>query len=67
VRCARIPIALLACAAIVVWVHGGGWVGGRRADTYPDVQREVELGRVAVASVDYRVAPRYPSPSLWRT
>jgi len=47
---------------LVVWVHGGGWVGGRRADTYPHIQREVELGRVAVASVDYRVAPRYPFP-----
>jgi acetyl esterase/lipase len=49
---------------LVVWVHGGGWIGGTRTQTYAHVQRQVELGRVAVASVDYRLAPehRFPVP-----
>lgn len=48
---------------VVVWVHGGGWVSGRRGDI--GHYARVLAGRgLAVVAVDYSLAPgaRYPTP-----
>ncbi|MEW5938055.1 MAG: alpha/beta hydrolase [Chloroflexota bacterium] len=48
----------------VLYVHGGGWVGGDKSTTH--IADEVEALRAAgyiVTSVDYRLAPRYAFPA----
>ncbi len=48
---------------VVVWIHGGGFVSGRRADVANYLK--VLAGRgMTVVNVDYTIAPeaRYPSP-----
>lgn len=49
--------------SIIVWVHGGGWVSGRRSDLTNYLS--VVAGRgFAVANIDYTIAPEatYPTP-----
>ncbi len=49
--------------AVVVWIHGGGWVIGSVED-YDPVARELTQGTGAiVVSVDYRLAPEHPFPA----
>jgi acetyl esterase/lipase len=45
---------------LVMWVHGGGWVGGSRADRVPLFL--VDAG-FAVASIDYRLSGVAPFPA----
>src|SRR3712207_979820 len=45
---------------LLVWVHGGAWRGGSKADM--PLGRLVEKG-YAVASVDYRLTPVAPFPA----
>ncbi len=47
----------------VVWVHGGGFVAGSRADLYNYLQVLASRGFVAIA-IDYTLAPtaRFPAP-----
>jgi acetyl esterase len=47
----------------VVWVHGGGFVAGSRADLYNYLQVLAAYGFVAIA-IDYTLAPkaRFPTP-----
>lgn len=48
---------------IIVWIHGGGWISGRRSDLTNYLS--VVAGRgFAVANVDYTIAPEatYPTP-----
>lgn len=48
---------------VIVWIHGGGWVSGRRSDLTNYLS--VIAGRgFAVANVDYTIAPEatYPTP-----
>lgn len=40
---------------VVVWVHGGGWIGGSRLPIPGSVTRLLPLG-YAVASIDYRLS-----------
>ncbi|MET0191292.1 MAG: alpha/beta hydrolase [Pseudonocardia sediminis] len=49
--------------AVVLWLHGGGWVLGD-LDTHDPLCRRVAnaLGAVVV-SADYRLAPEYPHPA----
>ena len=50
-------------APVVVFFHGGGWIGGSRAQVAQSLLREVPNG-YAAASVDYRLAPtvQFPVP-----
>jgi acetyl esterase len=47
----------------LVWFHGGGWVIGN-IDTHDSLCRSLaNAAQVAVASVDYRLAPEHPFPA----
>ena len=46
---------------ILVWIHGGGWVGGSRTDEVPGLQL-LALG-YTIASVDYRFSTDAPFPA----
>lgn len=48
---------------VVVWVHGGGWIGGSK-DEMVNYYRILAAHGVAVVPIDYTVAPaaRYPTP-----
>lgn len=50
-------------APCVVLVHGGGWDSGSRSD-FADLNRFLAASGYAVASLEYRLAPRhtYPAP-----
>jgi acetyl esterase/lipase len=54
--------ATTAPAPVIVFLHGGGWVGGSRTGVAQWLLREVPRG-YAVASVDYRLAPAAPFPA----
>ncbi len=49
-------------APCVIMVHGGGWVNGIRSE-FPDLNHFLATRGVAVAAVDYRLAPgsRWPA------
>jgi acetyl esterase len=52
-----------AIAAVVVYLHGGGWVIGD-LDTHDPICRDLARGtRAIIASVDYRLAPEAPHPA----
>ncbi len=46
----------------LVFIHGGGWQLGDKADFEPMIQQFATFGYVAV-SVGYRLAPEYPWPA----
>lgn len=48
--------------AVVVEIHGGGWVMGNGLSFLPQVERLTEAG-IAVVSLDYRLAPEHPYPA----
>lgn len=50
---------------LVLWIHGGGWIGGTAAMAAPFTQALAAQG-VVVASLDYSLAPEqcYPTPVL---
>ena len=43
--------------------HGGGWVWGAASENDPLLRLIAEQSGLAVASVDYRLAPEFPFPS----
>lgn len=57
------PTGLDGDLPVVVWLHGGAWVGGDKADVRPYLQVLASQGR-AVVGVDYSRAPGagYPTP-----
>jgi acetyl esterase/lipase len=57
------PAKLAATAPTVVWVHGGGFVSGRRGDIERYLKVLAGQG-FAVVNVDYSIAPgaTYPTP-----
>jgi acetyl esterase/lipase len=55
-------------AAVVVWIHGGGWMEGDRRNPPPTVSRDLLFGSLlraglAVATIDYRHAREAPFPA----
>ena len=51
---------------LAVYIHGGGWnSGNRQADGYYQLARQRLLAQgVAVASIDYRLAPKHRFPAM---
>ena len=49
--------------ALLVFYHGGGWVTGSLETHHGLCQRIAARSGVAVASVDYRLAPEHPFPA----
>lgn len=47
----------------VLYLHGGGFVGGSLAEADASVRALVTLARVAVLSINYSLAPRHPFPA----
>lgn len=56
----RVPLA--------VYIHGGGWVGGDRVSDayYLSVKPQLLAQGIAVASIDYKLAPRHRFPAQIR-
>jgi acetyl esterase/lipase len=48
---------------VLVWLHGGGWVLGSLEDADAISRRLAEAADVAVANVEYRLAPEHPFPA----
>jgi acetyl esterase/lipase len=57
-----VPIALPAPPPLVVFVHGGGWMSGRKDDALPSVARFLSAGW-AVANVEYRLGYEATAPA----
>lgn len=58
------PNGLTGTAPAVVWVHGGGWeLGGRRLDASAPGVNDVLAAGFIVASIDYRLGPKYKFPA----
>jgi len=51
--------------ALLVWIHGGGFVLGSNADSYTDelCRRFANSLPIIVVSVNYRLAPEHPFPA----
>ncbi|SHK96198.1 acetyl esterase [Pseudonocardia thermophila] len=49
--------------AVVLWVHGGGWVLGSAAASLPFARRLAAAWSADVAVIDYRLAPEHPYPA----
>lgn len=50
-------------SAALLWIHGGGFVAGRAADTTALCRARAKDLNVLVVSVDYRLAPEHPFPA----
>jgi acetyl esterase/lipase len=50
-------------SAAVVFVHGGGFVGGDKQDAPHDLLDPLAERGFSIISVNYRLAPRYPFPA----
>ena len=48
---------------VLVWIHGGGWVIGRAAESTITAQRLAVAAGCVVVNVDYRLAPEHPFPA----
>ena len=48
---------------VLVWIHGGGWVIGRAAESTVTAQRLAVAAGCVVVNVDYRLAPEHPFPA----
>jgi acetyl esterase/lipase len=57
------PASLPNPVAALLWIHGGGYVGGLAAQDDKMCQDFVDHLGIVVASVDYRVAPEHPFPA----
>ena len=51
-----------AAQPLIVMVHGGSWNGGRK-EQLPAINRYLAGRQYAVASINYRHAPRFPYPA----
>ncbi len=56
------PASLNHPAPALLWIHGGGYVGGIAAQDDKMCKSFAEQLGIVVASVDYRVAPEHPFP-----
>ena len=50
-------------SALMVFYHGGGWVVGSLNTHHGMCMRLAAQSGVAIASIDYRMAPEYPYPA----
>ncbi len=48
---------------VLLWLHGGGFIGGAAADLDYVCSRLARLAGVTVVSLDYRLAPEHPYPA----
>jgi len=48
---------------VLLWLHGGGFIGGSVADIDHACSRLARLAGVTVVSLEYRLAPEYPYPA----
>jgi acetyl esterase len=48
---------------VLLWLHGGGFIGGSAADIDHVCSRLAHLAGVIVASLEYRLAPEHPYPA----
>ena len=58
-----VPLKVLNKNAVVVWLHGGGWVLGTAAVTARMCSIMAARCGVEVISVDYRLAPQHVYPA----
>jgi acetyl esterase/lipase len=49
--------------ALLVWIHGGGWVSGRKEDVANYLRIVAARSGLAVASLDYTLAPEAVHPT----
>jgi acetyl esterase/lipase len=49
-------------APLVIFIHGGGWTGGKRQDLAGLAKQAAERGYVG-ATISYRFAPKHPFPA----
>jgi len=49
--------------AVLLWLHGGGFIGGSVADIDYACSRLAHLAGVIVVSLEYRLAPEHPYPA----
>lgn len=59
----RPPVPEAGPRPLMVWLHGGGWVVGSVASHDPSLRRLAGHSGIAVATVEYRLAPEDPWPS----
>ncbi len=48
---------------VLVYLHGGGWVGGSVATHDPFCRLLSQAAEIIVVSIEYRLAPEYPYPA----
>lgn len=48
---------------VLLWLHGGGFIGGSAADIDHVSSRIARLAGLTVLSLDYRLAPEHPCPA----
>lgn len=48
---------------VLLWLHGGGFIGGSAADIDHVSSRLAHLAGLTVLSLDYRLAPEHPYPA----
>lgn len=58
-----VPLARQQPAAVVVYLHGGGWVCGSTETHDPFCRLLAEAAAVSVVAVDYRLAPEHAHPA----
>lgn len=57
------PAKASAPTAVMLWIHGGGFVLGSPLQDEPEYFRFVQTLGITVAAVDYRLAPKHPYPA----
>ncbi|MCF6473173.1 alpha/beta hydrolase [Nonomuraea sp. MG754425] len=48
---------------VLLWLHGGGFIGGSADDLDHVCSRLANLAKLTVVSLDYRLAPEHPHPA----
>lgn len=59
----RPPVPEAGPRPLLVWLHGGGWVVGSVASHDLSLRRLARQSGVAIATVEYRLAPEHPWPA----
>ncbi|TDC15383.1 alpha/beta hydrolase [Kribbella albertanoniae] len=57
------PVHTSKPAPVVLWLHGGGFIGGHLRDIEYTTSRIAAAGNVVVVSLNYRLAPENPYPA----